>query len=163
MLFDYYSIDDLQGRTFMFPSLCKGGTVHIDRAMGNTCCNEGSEACGSICNLALINLDRVKQAVINQQCQKYQRQGRDVNNTGQESGQAATQSEPDSASSWNGADSGADSANSWDGAGSGAASANSWDGAGSGADSANSWDRAGSGADSRSSWDGVGSGGSAET
>ncbi len=56
-------------------------------------CNEGSEACGSICNLALINLDRVKQAVINHQCQKYQRQGRDVNNTGQESGQAATQSE----------------------------------------------------------------------
>ncbi len=56
-------------------------------------CNEGSEACGSICNLALINLDRVKQAVINHQCQKYQRQGRDVNNTRQESGQAATQSE----------------------------------------------------------------------
>ncbi len=56
-------------------------------------CNEGSEACGSICNLTLINLDRVKQAVIKQQCQEYQRQGRDVNNTGQESGQAATQSE----------------------------------------------------------------------
>ncbi len=59
----------------------------------DTYCSEGSEACGSICNLALINLDRVKQAVINQQCQKYQRQGRDVNDTGQESGQAATQSE----------------------------------------------------------------------
>ncbi len=35
---------------------------------------------------------RVKQAVIDHQCQKYQRQGRDVNNTRQESGQAATQS-----------------------------------------------------------------------
>ncbi len=56
-------------------------------------CNEGSEACGSICSLTLINLDRVKQAVIKQQCQEYQRQGRDINNTGQESGQAATQSE----------------------------------------------------------------------
>ncbi len=33
-------------------------------------CNEGSEACGSICNLTLINLDRVKQAVIKQQCQE---------------------------------------------------------------------------------------------
>ncbi len=31
--------------------------------------------------------------MINQQCQKYQRKGRDVNDTGQESGQAATQSE----------------------------------------------------------------------
>ncbi len=59
--------------------------------LGEVFCNEWSEACGSICNLALINLDRVKQAVINHQCQKYQRQ--DVNNTGQESGQAATQSE----------------------------------------------------------------------
>ncbi len=56
-------------------------------------CKEGSEACGSICNLTLMNLDRVKQAVIKQQCQEYQRQGRDVNNTGQGSGQAATQSE----------------------------------------------------------------------
>ncbi len=40
-----------------------------------------------------MNLDRVRQAVIKQQCQEYQRQGRDVNNTGQGSGQAATQSE----------------------------------------------------------------------
>ncbi len=64
----------------------------------------------------------------------------------------------DSASSWDGAGSGADSASSWDGAGSGADSASSWDGAGSGADSASSWDGAGSGADSASSWDGAGSG-----
>ncbi len=46
-----------------------------------------------------------------------------------------------SASSWDGAASGADSARSWDGAASGADSARSWDGAASGADSASSWDR----------------------
>ncbi len=44
-----------------------------------------------------------------------------------------------SASSWNGAGSGADPASSWNGAGSGADPASSWNGAGSGADFANSW------------------------
>ncbi len=51
-----------------------------------------------------MNLDRVRQAVIKQQCQEYQRQGRDVNNTGQRSGQAATQSNPGAISQGQAAD-----------------------------------------------------------
>ncbi len=51
-------------------------------------CNDKSEVCGSICRFTLIILIRVKQLR-----QVYQRQNRDRNNTGQELGQAAKQSE----------------------------------------------------------------------
>ncbi len=57
---------------------------------GEVFCNDESEACGSICRFTLIILNRVKQAMV--KWQVYQRQNRDRNNTGQESGQAAKQS-----------------------------------------------------------------------
>ncbi len=65
------SSEILKGARQAYPVKCAQDNV----------CNEGSEACGSICSLTLINLDRVKQAVIKQQRQEYQRQGRDINNT----------------------------------------------------------------------------------
>ncbi len=52
-------------------------------------CNDWSEACGSKCSIYLLDKGRIKQAIVSRQKQEYQRQGRDVNSTRQESGSQA--------------------------------------------------------------------------
>ncbi len=52
-------------------------------------CNDWSEACGSKCSIYLLDRGRIKQAIVSRQKQEYQRQGRDVNSSRQESGSQA--------------------------------------------------------------------------
>ncbi len=49
-------------------------------------CNDWSEACGSKCSIYLLDRGRIKQAIVSRQKQEYQRQGRDINSSRQESG-----------------------------------------------------------------------------